>query len=455
MVRRMAGAVAAASALTANAFLLPPGIQSIDDKASLAATNPDWRAIKLSCPECVMPTPKTDIKEESDNELDAPVFIMGGANSLMVNVTTLFDGSAVGLSDDYPLWPPLAKYGKAVVDMIPSEASVADVQSTSDRRTTVRITADNSIVGEEALPDGASLIQIKYHIMSVDQHPVTVDAIHVTCIKTPAGIVSILDAESVPHPKSPFGLPGSEHDEAKPAHPHPPSKRPGEHRPRPHHRPQPHKAPCNMPALLCEWRDFFQDKLSAMHHGGKHGKGKGCPGRKGKSKGHHKGGKGHHKGHHKGHKDHKDHDVDHPSRPFVDDDGVMHLPSHIRPHKGRPDHFESRPHSWGHHHRHHHSKFLVFAHRALMVLMPILVGISMGMFVSLIGMLVGRLIVFVWVTFVRGGRRGYASVRLSEEEAEAAEVEKTVDVEEANVLPPPAYEDAPAYDKKETTNFGM
>jgi hypothetical protein len=75
-------------------------------------------------------------------------------------------------------------------------------------------------------------------------------------------------------------------------------------------------------------------------------------------------------------------------------------------------------------------------------------GITMGMFVSLIGMLVGRLISFLWIKFGRGGQRGYASVAQSEQDTESAEkgivlVENDVDEE-----PLPKYEDAPSYDEK-------
>ena len=66
-----------------------------------------------------------------------------------------------------------------------------------------------------------------------------------------------------------------------------------------------------------------------------------------------------------------------------------------------------------------------------MVLTPIFFGITMGMAVSLLGMLVGRLISFLWIKFVRGGQRGYASVQMSEEAAEKAEVEEL----------PPVYEE--------------
>lgn len=82
-------------------------------------------------------------------------------------------------------------------------------------------------------------------------------------------------------------------------------------------------------------------------------------------------------------------------------------------------------------------------------MIPVMAGITMGMFVSLIGMLVGRLISFLWIKFGRGGQRGYASVAQSEEGTENAEkgivlLENHVDEESL-----PKYEDAPSYEEKD------
>ena len=76
-------------------------------------------------------------------------------------------------------------------------------------------------------------------------------------------------------------------------------------------------------------------------------------------------------------------------------------------------------------------------------------GVTMGMVVSLVGMLVCRMISFLWIKFGLGGQRGYASVAQSEQDTESAE--KGVVVVESNVdeEPLPKYEDAPAYDEKE------
>lgn len=67
---------------------------------------------------------------------------------------------------------------------------------------------------------------------------------------------------------------------------------------------------------------------------------------------------------------------------------------------------------------------------------------------SLIGLIAGRLIGFLWIKLYRGGRRGYTSVALDETTVSELDAEKEV-VEEESL---PAYESAPAYEElvKET-----
>lgn len=81
------------------------------------------------------------------------------------------------------------------------------------------------------------------------------------------------------------------------------------------------------------------------------------------------------------------------------------------------------------------------------VLIPTLAGVAVGMTVSLLGLMVGRLIGFLWIKYYRGGRRGYASVALDESTADKADAEKEVMIEEETPEAPPVYEDAPAYEE--------
>lgn len=412
MVRRVIGTVAAASALTANAFLIPPGTQSIDNTPHVQIINTEWQAVKLPCPDCVLPSRKSESVTD-----DADFFIQGGANSLLVNVTTLFEGRAIGLPNDYPLYPPLASFNKATVDMVSSEASLIDLQKTADRRHTVKVSADSMFMSEEKVdPKGNAIIHIKYHIISVDNHPVTVDAIEVTCLKDSEDKLMLISAQPLAGPSTIF-------DALTPTAPRPPVK-----------------AVCSLPPLVCQWRDFVEAKVAALRQNmPKHfGMRTGCAGRKGTQQG--------------------------SKHPWADENGDVHLPSHIRPHlphfaadagkpnghrgmNGRPHHRPESGHRGQHghhgHHRHHHHSFHAIVRGFLMILVPIFLGITMGMAVSIVGMIIGRLIAFVWIRFVRGGQRGYASVRLSEEDAEIADAHA-----EEHDEPLPVYEDAPAYEEK-------
>ena len=68
-------------------------------------------------------------------------------------------------------------------------------------------------------------------------------------------------------------------------------------------------------------------------------------------------------------------------------------------------------------------------------------GVAVGMIVSVIGLVVGRTIGFLWIKLARGGRRGSVSA------VENGESDSMLEKMEA----PPVYEDAPAYvvDEKE------
>lgn len=78
-------------------------------------------------------------------------------------------------------------------------------------------------------------------------------------------------------------------------------------------------------------------------------------------------------------------------------------------------------------------------------------GVAVGMIVSLVGLFIGRLISFLWIHFYRGGRRGYQSVSLDDEEeiAEEDDMEKKSYVVLEQSEPLPVYEEAPAYEEIE------
>ncbi|KAG8625503.1 hypothetical protein KVT40_007254 [Elsinoe batatas] len=413
MVSRLAGVIAATSALTAQALLIPPGMQSTGEPVELMLVKPDWQAIRLPCPECVFPTKQGEVEESAEGET---MWIQGGANSLLLNISTIFGGNAVGL-EDYALYPPLASFKKAKVDMIRADTSMVELVEGKANRISVTVTADSSMAKEEIVsPDADSVVRVQYQIMSIDNHPVTVDGIEVTALKRKDGKMALLNAEPIPKANSIFdSLPPAVGGAPAPSAPR----------------------PCSLPAPVCHFRDVLEAKLKEVQAKLptklQFPKKPGCHGRKG-------------------------------AKTHSGPDGVR-LPTHRRPphfqnkddarpphrpdgHRGKPW-MHGRPHHYfgGPYHHHHHGGLHRAAQGILFVLVPIFLGITMGMLVSMIGMVVGRLIAFVWMRFVRGGRCGYASVRLNEDEAEAADKEET---ESVMSEPLPQYEDAPAYEEKES-----
>jgi hypothetical protein len=148
--------------------------------------------------------------------------------------------------------------------------------------------------------------------------------------------------------------------------------------------------------FMCKWMAIMKDQMSKMN-------GKPCGG---KGDGGQKASRPHHNHHHG-----------------------------ARPYKGEGD---ARHHSWGQ----------LFKNIAAHILLPIAVGIVAGVSVSLIGMMVGTLIVSVWRAFVRrpGHRRtrsrghSHSHHKAPKQEVAAAEVEEKSGLLE-NQDPPPSYEE--------------
>jgi hypothetical protein len=142
--------------------------------------------------------------------------------------------------------------------------------------------------------------------------------------------------------------------------------------------------------ILCKWRAIVADRLSKL---------KGCGS---KARPEPKVFSGHKKPHHKGH--------------------------HGRPGPHRP---------FRHHHR--HGGFARFLKGIVLhVFIPVLIGIMVGITASLVGMVAGHIVIFVWRTvFRRGQKQQYTKVQPKESKDEA-EVESFL----GHQGPPPEYEEA-------------
>lgn len=92
---------------------------------------------------------------------------------------------------------------------------------------------------------------------------------------------------------------------------------------------------------------------------------------------------------------------------------------HHRGHRG--GHGGHGGHHRGHHHAHHRALHFMRQFIASFVI-PVMIGVAAGMLASVLGLFVGSCVAWLWVKFVRGGRRGNASAQLVSAEETGAEV---------------------------------
>jgi len=429
---KAAGLISFTAALQASAFLLPPNVAQVsDDKHAIGygltgPISPTSAVVQLPCSECAFSDSKTAEKIEQNE--DEPVFwIQGGANSLLLNIAVSEDGRRLQVNGEtiYPvdlLEADIFGSKKTYVNQVRAGASLADVEQGTEQTTPLEVTGHSVSVRRQ---EEDMIFTIGYQIYEVERQPVNLDSVSLTVLELPDGLAILEVASERPEKQSfidifgpapgklPHGLSSSvpipafeEFDMDMP------------------------ERECHMlPAALCKLRNRIEDKIMGTGRKGD------CHGRKG-------------------------------GRPFGGK-----LPTHIRPHLGfedehehphggdfseseredqeaphhRPLHGHGRPHHMGPHgrHGHHRHHFMhAFTRGLAAVLIPTMAGIAVGMSVSLIGLIFGRLIGYLWIKLYRGGRRGYASVSLDEALADDMNAEKEAVDEE----PLPVYESAPAYD---------
>lgn len=427
----------AASALGASAFLLPPNVApaSNDEAGALTITpgafNAKQAAISLPCSDCLFKDPSKENVENVEDE--EPFFwIQGGSNNIIVNFTISEDGQRLEADGSaiYPLNIGGLNFHQKVVQQVASGVSVKDIEAGEAKSIPLKVTGSGIAASPEEVvsPEGDVLIPIRYTIVGLEMQAVSLDSVLVKLIRAKSGELFIAHVEAVESEARPplrlDRLLGSSSDEMEdefllPLMPH------RHHKERPQGETGREKECAMLPAALCKIKIMLEDRLQGIKKGGlRHGwKMSGCHGRKGGRP---------HGGMMSGHM--------RPNffRPGQEDERPHHhgRPHHMRPHGGRH----------GHHHRHHfgHS----FMHGLLAVLVPTMAGVAVGMAVSLVGLCVGRLIGFLWVKFYRGGRRGYQSVQLDDDDVAGQEFEKTIIVVD-DTEPLPLYEEAPAYEATE------
>jgi hypothetical protein len=464
---RTAGILAfSACALGASAFLTPPGVALASNDLALTASplNAKAFALQIPCSECVFSPKKDEIQDEAEDDV---FWITGGANSVVLNFTVSEDGERLALNgeDIYPMEFLAESLAKLHVDQVPSTTTWEDIQSGNARSTPLQLTGSGVTIDseEEISPEGDVMIAIKHTIFELEEQPVSIDAVSIKLLKTSDGELLIAHVETVerlpPPPEEELDrfLPPIEEIMNEFEENSKSSPRPHHHKGHKGHKghkdhkdheddeddedkdedeDEDHKGShsehhgyskeCGMlPTALCKLKNAIEAKVHGMKTGMKKG---GCHGGKGKVRPPH----------------------------------IGKLPGHIRPHFMRPEHdgeappprHHGRPHHMRPHgqQRHHHDKGFMhsFSSGFTAVLIPTLAGIAVGMTVSLLGLLVGRLISFLWIKLYRGGRRGYASVALDdtvdESENEKEVISKKSVMLEEDVEALPAYEQAPAYE---------
>ena len=401
MLGRSVG-IAATCVLGASAFLIPAGIATTSD-ISASIVNPKEQIITLPCSECAFPYQQEKVASADEEDLFR---IQGGANSLVLNFTISEDGQKLQLNGKN-VYPTAFAEPPVHVKQVPSEVGLVDIKTGHALSTDLEVTA-LAMEEQDPLPAGGKdlLLSFVLDIGGLESQRVHLDEVAIKLLQTEEGELLIMRVERVPKssPDAVFGWPAD--IDSRPSHHGPPH----DHKP---------ATECDvLPSALCKLKAIIDSKINqATSHGASSPKKGGCRGRKGPP--------------------------------------GTHLPTHIRPHlvrpdqDGRPPFNHGRPHHMrphGPHHGHHgpssHSFWRGFADGLIAVIVPIMAGVAVGMAVSLLGLVVGRTIGYLWIKIARGGRRGSASgvtvIEEGENEGMLAKME-----------PPPVYEDAPAYEENE------
>jgi hypothetical protein len=455
MLGRTAGITTlAASALGASAFLIPADVtfdlvQSNDEALTLnpTALHSKQSIVQLPCPECAFvnkDAPHVDAEQDHHHDADEPWFtIQGGANSIVVNFTISQDGRRLEVNGEtvYPVDYASLFTQKIYVNQVPASASLDDIEAGRAKAVPVQVTGSGVSVTQENIvtPEGHRLIPVQHSIFELESQPVSLDHVRVHLLQSQDGELFIANVQteksSASHPDDDDALGPllSAFDADDFTFTLPPFGIDAESSREPEEEAAQQDTDCKIfPAGLCRIKSLVEAQFDHMRDmARKHGMLR-KPGCHGHGHGH---GHGHAGGMLRG--------------SFTP--GLMHPGMDASERIDEMQQHEDRPHATGRHPPHHflHS----FARGLAAVLIPTLAGIAVGVFVSLVGLCVGRIIAFLWIHFYRGGRRGYQSVHMDEdsvEEAEAAGEEKeavVVLLEESEPLP--VYEQAPAYEELE------
>ena len=378
-------------AATANGFLLPPDVNTLDSPLGNAVESGKSQTVRIPCSACAFSTKQA---HADGVDVDDEVFqIEGGANDILLNFTTSDDNRRLEINGA-TIYPALAwsKENIVIVHQVPASGGDVKIplQVTSSG---LMMDYEQPYVDSEAA--GSGLVRLRYGIMGLEKHLMQLQGIKIDLLKTGDELLILKvepDADDEPAPPTHF----RPHFAGTPPH-GPPAEMMGE-------------AECNMlPAPVCRFKHMLEAKIAGARHGERP-----CPSHRGMG-----------------------------PRPHA------HFgppPHHERPqghHRGPPHHRGPwQGHRHGHHHHHHHHFAGAFVRGFIAVLVPVVAGISVGLTVSLLGLVMGRFVSFLWMRYAR---KESATPAGRDESVEEGKGLMLADEDE----PLPAYEDAPAYEESE------
>lgn len=361
--------IIAACVLGTEALIIPPGTSKGFSGSGLQPLiDPKGQRIRLPCPSCssALKSVSFDDVEESDDLY----WIQSETNTydVVLDFQISADDERLELNGE-PIYPPhfhrdaYLRQGRSIyVDQVPANTSNFRLTSGEARRTPLEITASGlKIEPEHAISEHCdAVIPLKFLIMGLERE--TTDfQIAIDLLMTGGGELLLLRVDNLTY-SGPLSLP-----------------------PRPEPSPELSESKkCSiLPPQMCKLRNMINAKLSLTEPDHS----KPCSDR------------------HRRPSWLSDHQRPrfHSSRPHNSPDEHYGRPHHMRPYSGQREH--------------HKIRFLrAFARGVMAVLIPVMAGITVGLSVSFLGLVVGRLIGYLWIKFGRGGRRGEGSIALEEDE---------------------------------------
>ncbi|KAK3715125.1 hypothetical protein LTR37_007335 [Vermiconidia calcicola] len=391
MLGRTVG-LAALCALGTSAILLPPGIATDKPLAPNIIVSPKRQVLELPCSACAFTAEKQEVDEFS-GQSDEPFWIQGGGYKLVLDFSVSDDGQRLQLNGE-AIYPPQFHRdayfeGRPIyVDQVPAYFSSLDAAPDAARRVPLEITSSSLKIG--ALP---AAVQIRFQIIGLEKQPMDLDEVEIYLLETGDGELLILRLDNAASPTfTPFPAP------------------PSPHTPRPTVDLDDVEGCSRLPPPVCRFKKMIEAKLEAMRHG-RYGLSRPCSGAHGPPFGPFSG-----------------------ARP-------QNVDSHREPGfpHGRPHHI--RPFGTSHY-GHHREGLHALARGIIAVLIPVMAGITVGLSVSLLGLLAGRLVGWTWSQLTPARQRRHHKLDRQQRRAE----EGKILLSEDDMEPLPVYEEAPPYE---------